>query len=165
MKTGSLLIHLYSYSIKHKWIFNSIKTTLMPSVCSKVRMRESDYNPTWTVRCYRSSIYRHGTQPKWKYIYALLHSSMIITRIIKDQIVFVPFRSSSCWVFITTSSRSSFGYSFVVHFHHLRVTPLTLSRKKTFIPKPKPPVIIHVILKTYGQSRFWGPSEEKGPQQ
>jgi hypothetical protein len=26
--------------------------------------------------------------------------------------------------------------------------------KETFIPKPKPPVTIHVILKTYGQLRF-----------
>jgi hypothetical protein len=29
-----------------------------------------------------------------------------------------------------------------------------LSQEKAFIPKPKPPCINHIILKTYGQSRF-----------
>jgi hypothetical protein len=71
MKTGSSSIHLYSCSIKCKWIFNSIDITLIPSACSKARMRESGYNPTWIVRCYYSSIYRHGTQPEKKYIYVL----------------------------------------------------------------------------------------------
>jgi hypothetical protein len=69
MKIGSLLIHLYSCSIKCKWIFNSIDITLVHSACSKARIQESDYNPAWTVRCYYSSIYRHKTQPEQKYIY------------------------------------------------------------------------------------------------
>jgi hypothetical protein len=50
---------------------NNVNIALIPSTCSKARMRESEYNPALTVRCYCSSIYRHVTQPEQKYIYIL----------------------------------------------------------------------------------------------
>jgi hypothetical protein len=48
----------------------------------------------------------------------------------------------------------SLDYSFVAYFCHLWVTPLLLSQKKITIPMLKPPAIIYVMLKTYGQLRF-----------
>jgi hypothetical protein len=42
---------------------DTISITLIPSACSKVKTQESDYHSAWTVWCYCSSIYRHGTQP------------------------------------------------------------------------------------------------------
>jgi hypothetical protein len=47
---------------------NRINITSIPSACSKVKTRESDYNLAWTVRGYCSSIYRHRTQSGWNYI-------------------------------------------------------------------------------------------------
>jgi hypothetical protein len=55
---------------------NRIHITLIPSACSKVKMRESDYNSAWTVRCYCSSIYRHETKPGWNYIHDPQHLSI-----------------------------------------------------------------------------------------
>jgi hypothetical protein len=45
-----------------------IYITFVPSACSKVKVRvQSQFSMNCTV--YYSSIYRHGTQPKQKYIY------------------------------------------------------------------------------------------------
>jgi hypothetical protein len=80
----------------------------------KVKMREwreSDYNPAWTVRCYCSSIYRHGTQPGQNYIqtgYQGLSSLF-------------PFSSVSSSTFVIILNWSSFCHSFSVHSSCFRV--------------------------------------------
>jgi hypothetical protein len=45
-----------------------------------------------------------------------------------------------------------FGYSFGIHSYHLRIISscMPLPWEKTSILKPKLPVIIHIMLKTYG---------------
>jgi hypothetical protein len=61
------------YYLHQTWIsINNIHITMIPSAWQKVMMwerRESDYNAAWTVWCYCSSIYRHGTQPGQNYIH------------------------------------------------------------------------------------------------
>jgi hypothetical protein len=68
------MIYHYYY-LYWAWInIVNICITILPSACQKVEERErceSDYNPAWTIPCYCSSIYRHGTQPGQNYIHAL----------------------------------------------------------------------------------------------
>jgi hypothetical protein len=40
-----IIIHLFIHSIKTYMNINNINITLIPSACSKARMRESEYNP------------------------------------------------------------------------------------------------------------------------
>jgi hypothetical protein len=40
-----LIIHLFSHSKKTYMNINGVNITLIPSACSKARMRESEYNP------------------------------------------------------------------------------------------------------------------------
>jgi hypothetical protein len=40
------IIHLFLHFIETYMNINNVNTTLIPSACSKVRMRESKYNPT-----------------------------------------------------------------------------------------------------------------------
>jgi hypothetical protein len=64
-----------------------------------------------------------------------------------------PLRSVPSFMLAIIPSRSSFSHSFGVHPCHLRVVSsyyTCLYHERTFIPKPKPPVIVYVILKTYG---------------
>jgi hypothetical protein len=64
-----------------------------------------------------------------------------------------PLRSVSSFVLAIIPSRNSFSHSFNVYPCHLRVVSsyhIRLYHERTFIPKPKPPVIIYVILKIYG---------------
>jgi hypothetical protein len=62
-------------------------------------------------------------------------------------------RSVSSFIFAIIPSQSFFSHSFGVHPCHLRVVSSNYTRlyhERTFIPKPKPPVIVYVILKTFG---------------
>jgi hypothetical protein len=62
-------------------------------------------------------------------------------------------RSVSSFIFAIMPSWSSFSHSFSVHPCHLRVVSsyhTRLYHERTFIPKLKHPVIVYVILKTYG---------------
>jgi hypothetical protein len=64
-----------------------------------------------------------------------------------------PLRSVLSFIFAIIPSRSSFSHSFGVHPCHLRVVSSYRTRlyhEKTFISKPRPPVTVYVILKTYG---------------
>ena len=66
-----LLIHTYLHLIKHIWILTLLILHWYLRLARRWR-RESDYNSAWGVRWYCSSIYRHGTQPGWNYIYVLV---------------------------------------------------------------------------------------------
>jgi hypothetical protein len=57
------LIHLYLHSIKHTWVLTVLILHWYLRFVRRWR-RESDYKPMSTIRCYYSSIYRHGTQPE-----------------------------------------------------------------------------------------------------
>jgi hypothetical protein len=64
-----------------------------------------------------------------------------------------PLRSVLSFMLAIIPSRSSFSHSFGVHPCHLRIVSPYYTRlyhERTFIPKLKPPVIVYVILKTYG---------------
>ena len=66
-----LLNYLYSYFInmnKHQQYKHYINTFGLPEG-EMQEWHKSDYNPTWTVQCYCSSIYRHSTQPEQNYIH------------------------------------------------------------------------------------------------
>jgi hypothetical protein len=63
-----------------------------------------------------------------------------------------PLRSVSSFMLDIIPSRSSFSHSFGVHPCHLRVVSSYYTRpyhERTFIPKPKPPITVYIILKTW----------------
>jgi hypothetical protein len=51
---------------------------------------------------------------------------------------------------VITSKPTLFGYSFVVHSYHLRATSLPCYMRNPSTRSQSPPVMIHIILKTYG---------------
>jgi hypothetical protein len=69
-----------------------------------------------------------------------------------------PLRAVLSFIFAIIPNQSSFSHSFVAHPCHLRVVSsyhTQLCHERTFIPKPEPPVIVYVILKTYGLVTFF----------
>jgi hypothetical protein len=71
----------------------------------------------------------------------------------QGRISLFPLRSVSSFILAIIQSQSSFSHSFGVHPCHLQVVSSYYTRlyhERTFIPKPKPPVIVYVILKIYG---------------